>query len=65
MGMRNKRKIIKPAQLPRHLIQRITAKYGAIDYKRDFLSANLKTYFKCFDFDEARFYRAHEVIKLE
>jgi len=63
--MRKKNKIIKPAQLPLYLIQRITAKYGAIDYKRDFLSANLKTYFKCFDYDEALHYSAHDVIKLE
>jgi hypothetical protein len=63
--MRKKRKVIKPAQLPPYLIQRLTAKYGPIDYKRDFLKANLKTYFKCIEHDDSRYYSMHEVIKLE
>ena len=65
INMKKHNKIIKPAQLPTYLIQRLTAKYGPIDYKRDFLKANLKTYFKCTDYDDARKYTAHDVIKLE
>lgn len=56
--------IIKPKDAPLHIIQRITAKYGAIDYKRDFFSHNLKTYFKTVEYDDSRNYSAQLVLKL-
>lgn len=62
--MKKSNSIIKPNDAPQYIIQRITAKYGRIDYKRDFLSANLKTYFKTVEHDDSRNFSAQLVLKL-
>ena len=62
--MRDSKPIIKPNDAPVYIIQRINAKYGRIDYKRDFLSADLKTYFKTVEHDDSRKYSAQLVLKL-
>lgn len=62
--MKKGNKIIKPNDAPPHILQRVIAKYGRIDYKRDFFSANLKTYYKTYEYDDARFYSAQLVLKL-
>ena len=62
--MRKDNTIIKPNDAPTYIIQRVTAKYGRINYRWDFFSADLKTYFKCTDFDLSRNYHAHDVLKL-
>ena len=62
--MKQTKGIIKPNDAPLHIIQRINAKFGRIDYKRDFLSADLKTYFKLTAIDLSRNFHAHDVIKI-
>ena len=62
--MRKANNIIKPNDAPLHILQRINAKYGRIDYKRDFLSADLKTYFKTVEHDDSRNFSAQLVLKL-
>jgi hypothetical protein len=62
--MKQTKGIIKPNDAPLHIIQRINAKFGRIDYKRDFLSADLKTYFKTVEHDDSRKYSAQLVLKL-
>jgi hypothetical protein len=56
--------IIKPHDAPLHILQRVAAKYGRINYKWDFFSADLKTYYKCTDYDLSRNYHAHDVLKI-
>jgi hypothetical protein len=56
--------ILKAHQLPDTLIEFITIRYGPINYKYDFFSSNLKTYYKIIDYDEERFYSWHKVIKI-
>jgi hypothetical protein len=62
--MRNSKPIIKPNEAPVYILQRVTAKYGRINYKWDFFSADLKTYFKLTAIDLSRHYHAHDVLKL-
>ena len=62
--MKKLNSIIKPNDAPLHILQRINAKYGRIDYKRDFLSADLKTYFKTVEHDDSRNFSAQLVLKL-
>jgi hypothetical protein len=56
--------ILKAHQLPDEIIFFITTRYGPINYKYDFFSSNLKTYYKIIEYDEARQYSNHKVIKL-
>jgi hypothetical protein len=62
--MKRAKEVIKPAKFPLNITQRIVAKYGEIDEIRDFCSHDLKTYFKCVEYDDKRSYAAHEVYKL-
>jgi hypothetical protein len=62
--MKKPNSIIKPNDAPLHILQRINAKYGRIDYKRDFLSADFKTYFKTVEHDDSRNFSAQLVLKL-
>ena len=56
--------IIKPNEAPVYILQRVRAKYGRINYKWDFFSADLKTYYKLTAIDLSRHYHAHDVLKL-
>jgi hypothetical protein len=56
--------IFKAHQLSDTLIEFITIRYGPINYKWDFFSSNLKTYYKIIEYDEERLYSHHKVIKL-
>ena len=62
--MRKSNNIIKPNEAPVYIIQRATAKYGRINYRWDFFSADLKTYYKLTAIDLSRHYHAHDVLKL-
>lgn len=62
--MKLQNNILKADQLPDTLIQFITTRYGPINYKRDFFSSNLKTYYKIIEYDDDRVYSWHKVIKL-
>jgi hypothetical protein len=62
--MKKPNSIIKPNEAPVYIIQRVTAKYGRINYRWDFFSADLKTYFKLTAIDLSRHYHAHDVLKL-
>ena len=62
--MRKSNNIIKPNEAPVYIIQRVTAKYGRINYKWDFFSHDFKTYFKLTAIDLSRHYHAHDVLKL-
>ena len=62
--MKPARDIIKPHDAPQYILQRVAVKYGRINYKWDFFSGDLKTYYKCTDYDLSRNYHAHDVLKL-
>ena len=62
--MKKTNNIIKPNEAPVYILQRVTAKYGRINYKWDFFSHDLKTYFKLTAIDLSRHYHAHDVLKL-
>jgi hypothetical protein len=62
--MRNSKPIIKPNEAPVYILQRVTAKYGRINYRWDFFSADLKTYFKTVEHDDSRNFSAQLVLKL-
>jgi hypothetical protein len=62
--MKKPNNIIKPNEAPLHILQRVTAKYGRINYRWDFFSADLKTYFKLTAIDLSRNFHAHDVLKL-
>lgn len=62
--MKKDNKIIKPNDAPEYIIQRARAKYGRINYRWDFFSRDLKTYYKLTAIDLSRHYHAHDVLKL-
>ena len=62
--MKQTKGIIKPNDAPVYILQRVTAKYGRINYRWDFFSHDLKTYFKLTAIDLSRHYHAHDVLKL-
>jgi hypothetical protein len=62
--MKQAKGIIKPHDAPQYILQRAAAKYGRVNYKWDFFSSDLKTYYKCTDYDLSRNYHAHDVLKL-
>ena len=62
--MRRTNKIVKPKEAPQYILQRAAAKYGRINYKWDFFSSDLKTYYKLCAMDLSRNYHEHEVLKL-
>jgi hypothetical protein len=62
--MKKLNSIIKPNDAPEYIIQRVTAKYGRINYRWDFFSHDFKTYFKLTAIDLSRNFHAHNVIKI-
>ena len=55
---------MKPKEAPQYILQRAAEKYGRINYKWDFFSSDLKTYYRLCAMDLSRNYHEHEVLKL-